>query len=240
MREETSEVPQESLEEQKRQQWEDKLRELAVPDHYGYVIEDGIRETVAVLQLLGIDTTQSCEGGENSRTPWIELGKNLPKNIYVGEEELKAKLMAEQGIDLSVMDETSPKFDRAKQVDIEDEAIQELVAQNALYTEEFEKWHKQTLELSEKIKSLIRDFYDTQSTSVDESNLEISLDFPYRSPDHPSHIQDVPFLKVKTKEKMDDNASLSEEEREQALFRNQQEMKRFTDFLKNNFFSQAE
>jgi hypothetical protein len=56
--------------------WSKKLLELeCVRDGIGTGIDPGIKETVAVLQLLGVYTRQSCEGhlDHGIAAPWIDL-----------------------------------------------------------------------------------------------------------------------------------------------------------------------
>ena len=62
--------------------WEQKLREMDVlRDTVGTGIDPGIRETVAVLQLLGVHTRQSCEGhmDHGIAAPWVDLESADPR-----------------------------------------------------------------------------------------------------------------------------------------------------------------
>ncbi len=220
----------------KQEMWVAKMNESAVPDHYGYVIDERVRETVAALQLLGINTTQSDEG-HNSRTPWIQFEAPEPKNVYDGEEELKRQLMEEQGVLPEEIDTTSPKFNHEKQVQISVGARRQLKGNGAIFTQEFETWRKQTSELVEKLQTLIREFYDTQLVDPNNPEIEIYIDFPYKTPEHADDIQDTPFLKVREKNDQIKTRSLSAEEYQQVLQRNQQEMTRFTEFLKQRFLT---
>ncbi|MHB1316479.1 MAG: hypothetical protein ACYCZW_01325 [Minisyncoccota bacterium] len=228
-------VSSEILLEEKWQRWKDKLIELSIPDNYGYVIESGVIETIAALQLLGINTRQSCEG-DYSDSPWIEFGAEDPENIYVGEEEIKIKLMDKYGIDHNVIDKNSPEFIRKEQVRIEGEAIRQLKNENTLiYTGEFEEWQKETADCVSRLQGFITDFYENRNDEKNIGNREVYIDFPYCTPKHPLYIQDIPFLRVKEKGRSGGEDS-SGGEYEQNMIDNKNEMKRFTEFLKEKFF----
>ncbi len=221
------EIPsQEAIE--KQQRWQEKLSELCIPDEYGYVIEEGIRETVAAAQLLGINTRQSCEGNA-APYPWIEFGAVEPKNIYEGEQEVKGEIMGELGITASEIDPSSPEYDRAKQVDVEEPARERLSISDTPFTPEYAEWSRQTLEDTEKLQGLIKDFYD-ERPAEDGSRVRVCINYPYRSPDRPAHIRDIPFLEVQPLNgKIKD---LSKEEKKQLSVEYKNEMRRFTEFLK--------
>ena len=75
-------------------QWEAKLREVdALRNPNGTPVDAGIRETVAILQLLGIPTRSSCEGHPDRgfSAPWVVLRGDrivefLAEHGYVQEE----------------------------------------------------------------------------------------------------------------------------------------------------------
>lgn len=60
----------------KQNLWQQRSRELDnIKDGLGKGIDNGIKETVVALNVLGINTTQSCEGHLDWGTgaPWIDL-----------------------------------------------------------------------------------------------------------------------------------------------------------------------
>ena len=62
--------------------WEQKLLEVdQFRDGMGKGVDPGIRETVAVLQLLSINTTASCEGhlDHGIAAPWIDIESPDPR-----------------------------------------------------------------------------------------------------------------------------------------------------------------
>jgi hypothetical protein len=59
-----------------QKRWQLKLREVdELQDGTGKPVDSGIRETVAILQLLGLHTRQSCEGHIDwgLPAPWVAL-----------------------------------------------------------------------------------------------------------------------------------------------------------------------
>lgn len=198
-----------SIDRKKEREWEEKIKELKKPDIYGYVIEPGIIETVAALQLLGFDTFQSDEGDEKN-TPWVELGTDIPKDIYIGEAELKIEIMERLKISPDEIDQANEKFNREKQVVVEETARDQLENDEVEYTEKYTNWDNRLLEIARNLNTIIDDFYERQG------NPEIFIDFPYNSSKHPTRIKNIPFLRAKPET---------------------DEMLRFTEYLKKKFFS---
>jgi hypothetical protein len=220
--------PENSLE-KKQKLWDEKMAQLLVPDKYGYVLDEGMRQPVIALNLLGINTVQSDQGNYSER-PWIEFGAKFPTDVYVGERELKQILLKEQGFNPLVMDESSPLFDRAKQVEIEDEARKQL--SSAGYTPEFEMWRSETANMIAKLTSLISEFNQTRpKEEVGQS--EVVIDFPYRDPKYDPYISEVPFVETRLR----DQRSINPEDIFKILESNREEMRRFGEFLKRKFFS---
>ena len=226
----------ESSVEKKRQQWQNKLDEILRPDVYGYVIDKGVRETVAALQLLGFNTTQSDQGNY-SETPWIQVDSGMPKDIYIGEQELKTELMTKTGISPDEIDEKFPSFDRSKQVDIEEGAREQLAKAGAAYTPEYQEWHRRSNELAHKLQNLVDEFYAAETTPEGAKDLRVSVEFPYRAPQYNAYIQDTPSLRVNFVDDGVNVDTLSEEERKEASARALREMTRFTEFLKERFLN---
>jgi len=80
----------------KEQIWKEMAAEVDTwGDGLGYPIDAGIKETVIVLNLLGITTVQSCEGHLNRGrgTPWVSvkrhtpIGEDLEEQLYTMREE---------------------------------------------------------------------------------------------------------------------------------------------------------
>ncbi|MEI6810472.1 MAG: hypothetical protein WCK60_00270 [Candidatus Nomurabacteria bacterium] len=218
--------------EKKQQKWDEKMAEMVKPDTYGYVLDEGIRETVVALQLLGFNTTQSDQGNYGN-SPWVEVKGVTPEYFYKGEKELRVSTMLQLGISPDEVDERSQFFNKEKQVDLEEGVRKKLMNDNAPYTEEYKKWREETLILAERLEKIIKEFYLSPQKSTEPSNLHVYVQFPYRTHNHPPYIQDTPFLKVKTSS----NENLSEEERKQLVAQAKNEMIQFTEFLKDRYFT---
>lgn len=68
----------------KQQQWDSVAKEVdSWVDGLGYPIDQGIKETVIVLNLLGFPTRQSCEGHLNhgEASPWIDFAITQPEFV---------------------------------------------------------------------------------------------------------------------------------------------------------------
>ena len=221
----------EGLLEKKKQQWEGKMAEMMKPDIYGYILDKEIRETVVVLNLLGFNTTQSDQGNYGD-TPFIQFEAIPPKNYFEGEEELKISLMTKFGISVSELDEGSQLFNRKKQVEVEEGTREKLVNIGARYTPEYERWYNDTLELADKLKNIIDDFYSSVPIPKELIDLHVCVKFPYRATQYPAYIHDIPHLEVKN----DIIGGLTEGKHREIVTRAQHEMKRFTEFLKEKYF----
>lgn len=224
----------ERLQERQRM-WDEKMEALKRPDIYGYVIDPGVVEAVAALQLSGINTTQSDQGNY-SYTPWIEVGANMPDDIYMGEKELKEEIMKQNGIHPGEINQESPLFDRSKQVDVEDEAQDALANSNADYTAEFLKWQEDTQRQVKNLQNKIDEFYRSNPTPSGYEDLRISIEYVYQSNKYAKHIREVPSLRVKVL----DDKGIEKEGREQLANRTRAEMQRFSAFLKQSFLNSAD
>ena len=90
-----------------QKRWQLKLREVdELRDKLGKPVDAGIREAVAILQLLGLHTRQSCEGHLDwgQPAPWVAL--------YVPEAEKLREEIVPLEHWLEVLKEDSEAFDR--------------------------------------------------------------------------------------------------------------------------------
>lgn len=215
--------------EERKRLWQEKMDEMLKPDVYGYVLDEKIREAVVALNLLGIPTTQS-DHGNYSESPWIEFMAPEPQYFYVGERELRHKVLEQKGLSEDVMDEKSPLFNREEQVDVWSLSRDVLMKEGALETEEFTLWNKQTLELVGAVNRLIDEYYSNQHELHDEQRVHI--EFPYREAVYARYDHNIPFLTVSIPERI-----IEKEERGVIVQKTQQEMERFGRFLKEKFLS---
>ena len=213
----------------KQKIWDEKMNQMLQPDIYGYILDEKIRETVVALNLLGINTTQSDQGNY-SDSPWIEFQASEPENYYLGEEELRIKILKERGLPLEVMDDKSLLFNRSIQVDIWSNSRDKLMSEGMEYTPEFLRYFEDTKNMVNKMQNLIDEYY-SHAGDLENKGMKIKIFYIYDNPKYVTYIRHVPHLQVSVPE-----ASKSEEERLHRVQQTQNKMLKFTAFLKNKFF----
>ncbi|MSU55450.1 MAG: hypothetical protein EXS46_02830 [Candidatus Taylorbacteria bacterium] len=226
--------------EKKQRQWKEKITELRnIKDIDNHPIEEGILETVAALNLLGFNTFQSCDGETNGLSPFVQCkADNEPSDVYVGERELKERLIRERSISPGSIDRNSPDYDHGIFVDLEGDARDELFNKKAEETEDFKLWNERTEILGEKLKKIVGDFYASNPLSGGDSGVTVQVEFPYRTDEHKKYPAirnifevEVPYAGIRT-----EGGYPSKEDAAAFLLRAQLEMKRFTEFLKEKFY----
>jgi hypothetical protein len=222
----------ETIQQEHQREWHEKLEMLKAQDVYGYVINPGIVETVAILQLMGINTTQSDEG-KFSNSPWVQFEADEPEDVYVGEKEVKERLMEQTGILPSEINQHSPDFSREKEVQIKETARIELMNSHAQYSGEFLQWQKETKDLVGKLQSSIDEFYEVEQIPEGYEDLKVSIQYPYQTPNHNEYIKDIPFLEVT----IAGQRKNAQSHNETIVTRTKKEMTRFMEFLKNKYLN---
>ena len=159
-------------------------------------------------------------------------------DYYEGERGLKASIMNRLGIKSEEIDPTSPRFDRAKQVDVEAEARDILENSDAPPTQDLREWREQTIALTGKMQELLDEFYSSGPIPQGFEDIRAKIVFADRTDQHKKRIQDIPFLQIESIDKQYDIENLPETERILIVTHAQQEMKRFTEFMKQKYFSQ--
>lgn len=221
--------PQESVEEEKKSEkeiaWLNKLKETEeTADALGYEIEGQVKETVVAFNLMGLSTSASCEGHTDHgiSTPWIEVAAaNQPEERFIGEKEIFQKVADKYRI---------PVEDVKKGIHKEawTEALKES-SQNE-ETPEYRKWREENKKLIRKTSGLLQEFY--QGREVTPSiQLKVSEggEGEFRVHNGGKDYRPVP-------------EKLTEKQREELakrLIKYQEEMKRFTEFLKNKYFREG-
>lgn len=75
--------------EEKEQRWQEMAARVEkITDKLGMPVDEGIKETVIVLNLLGLPTVQSCEGHPHRGVcgPWVDLRPDGIEAIYENHE----------------------------------------------------------------------------------------------------------------------------------------------------------
>ena len=71
-----------------------EIKVNSIADKVGRGIDNGIKESIIVLQVLGFVTTASCEGhtDHGPAAPWIDIGEKVPREILIRKRESKGIL----------------------------------------------------------------------------------------------------------------------------------------------------
>lgn len=183
--------------------------------------DDKIIETVAILWALDIPTSQSCEGhlAQGKRpTPWVMImASNEPKLRYINEQEKKEEIARKcnqsvEDIDWYSNSETAIEFMRWRNVNKE--------------TDEYKKWREAHRAVHSRIKSWLDEFYANREVPED---VKIKIEGPEDS-----------YFEIIAGGRYSESEELTNEEKQalaDLLPKRQEEMKAFTEFLKNKYLS---
>lgn len=205
----------------KQQQW-DKLAEEVDSwgDGLGYSIDQGIKDTVIVLNVLGFTTRQSCEGhlDHGDVSPWIDFTLNQPEVLALQNQvsefarvELKEQFQALKIKHPHLSIDERLQTQEGEYLKIKYEKFSCLLS---FYQQEAKKELAPLLEL-------LDEFYQIHDSSEDEK-LSLLIEGVIRLRSNGWKLQ----------------ADRSENEREAKLKLYLEEMKAFTNFLKERFFHQ--
>ncbi len=211
---------------EKQKIWEEKRKEIEeVTDSNDTPIEAGIIETIVALNVLGINTYQSCEGhddlGSGQRLwPWVGISApDEPEERFEGESQLFEEVARENGVDSASLKRGHP-----------DELFWEVkkrASQNP-ETLEYKKWEEQNSELYKRVSGLLAEFYKDRKVQDD---IRLKLDEDNGGSFEISSEKEA-LLKLISGELTDqEKADLIKK-----LPERREEMKAFTTFLKENFF----
>lgn len=203
----------------KQEQWQQLAQEVDTwTDGMGLPIDSEIKETVIVLNLLGIVTSQSCEGHLDWGLchPWVDFDKKIDEVESIALSALQKKTDAMyRSIEMNYPDITWPE---RFQLPEGQELIPFLEERNALYS----KHEKLKQTQAETLYLLLEQFYENRTTSYDRM---LILNFPTRDS---FRIQSNGATRQIIR---------SESQREEKLAEYQDEMAQFTTFLKQLFFN---
>lgn len=134
----------------KEQQWQTMATRVAqMKDKLGKGIDPGIFETVVVLNLLGLPTTQSCEGhlDRAAGAPWVDIGDTQIESRSREVETLFRVALQAQQQQTQSSEEINQLFVRAHQAQLEVIRIQ--------------------LAIRHRLMSYLAAFYEHRSTPYD-------------------------------------------------------------------------
>jgi hypothetical protein len=142
-----------------------------ITDGLNLSIDKGIREAVAVLRTLNVDTTQSCEGhlDQGSPSPYIDLqARDKPRNCFEGEvEELhtcgEKHYITPQEIEAWPSDQD--RLSRAQRA--YDEWMTWRGNESREETPEYKAWRQRDTLLLARFDTLITEFYESRAKPVE-------------------------------------------------------------------------
>jgi hypothetical protein len=204
----------------KKEQWEQmEEKVMSWRDGLGLPVDDGIKDAVMALNVLGITTSASC-GGHLDRAlafPWIEIHLETPEILKL-QEESRLVLEKRQG-ESDLLEKNTPHLSWAERWDLPE--VQKLLD----VSEECRKCSFALQQARQKhltpLQRLLEQFYQSHFTSYDRM-LVLSNDGIGKLNSLGGEWQD----------------SRSAEERKSKLREYRAEMKAFTAFLKEWFFQE--
>jgi hypothetical protein len=183
--------------------WQEaKAHVSAFTDRLGTPIDAGIVETVVVLNLLGLQTFQSCEGHltEGRAYPWVTLVHHPLSGRFVRRWQVVCQL-EEQARALGTV-----------------EAYDSYLAEDVRLQMDMIKWEEEDV-LSRRLKELLEDFYGQEESLQYKPERLVVVKY------HPGMVRLEPFFGSHMK-------SSSEALQSIYLARGQAEMQAFTRYLK--------
>lgn len=207
--------------------WEQKLREVeGFVDASGRGMDEGIKETVAALNLLGLETSASCEGDvdEGIPVPWVRVeAPNEPTERFSGENEAFVLVARKYGVPVE-------SVKRGEVMDYYWEAVRACVDNGE--TEEFLEWRGKNQRLMQKTSGFLEEFYQDRDVP---SNIRLIIDELPRG-GFEIHNGGEDFRPNKEE-------ALSREEKDalaQRLAQYQEEMRQFTRFVREKYLQGEE
>jgi len=207
---------------QKEIEWENKQKEIeSWGDKKGLGIDEKIKDTVVAFNLMGLPTAQSCEGHLESGipVPWIRVeAPDQPAERFVDEGKIY-KMTAEK-FGIPIDDVKRGRNDEAwRSAQREISKLEE--------TSEYQKWRRQNNKLMEKAGNLLGEFYRDKKVQ-DNIRLQIDEGGAGNFEIHNGGEDYEPIARELTDEQKKELAP--------RLVQYQEEMKKFTDFLRERYF----
>lgn len=193
----------------REQSWQEmRSRVTHMKDKLGKEVDPGIAETVVVLNLLSIPTTQSCEGHLDHGTgaPWIDI-----EDTNISERSNEVNRLFQHALQL-----------QRQQVQITEETVR-LFEEAHQAKQDVKRLH---LAIRQKLLNYLASFYEQRQVPFDVRLVIQSRDTTGRSrlESQGADFQETASLEI----------------RRLKLTVYQEEMRRFTVFLKQQYFQEAD
>ncbi len=193
-------------------------------DRLGHPIDEGIKESVVMFEANELPTSASCEGHieRGLPVPWVDVSApNEPEEKFVDQNEVFEKVAKKYNITLEEV--KTSKIDEAYW-----EAMKEC-SQNE-ETKEYQKWEKENERLLAKGRNLLDEFYKERKV---ESDIKLEVE------------EGAGYFRIHNggkdyKPVIEEEREFTEEEkkaRAEKLEKYRLEMKEFTNFLKEKYFT---
>jgi hypothetical protein len=210
---------------EKRKTWLEMLEKIEhVCDALGFPIDTNIRETVVALNLSGMPTSASCEGhtDRGRGAPWITVeAQGRPGERFIGEDEIFQRTAQKYHV-------SEKEVKKGQNHEAWKEAMNLAVANGE--TEEFQAWRKQSQLLLHKLHTILEDFYQGRAV---EPGLRLEV---------VSNTEGTFNIRNGRDDYERRSRALTEDQRLALRVRlagYQKEMKAFTDFLKEKYYSSS-
>jgi hypothetical protein len=193
-------------------------------DAEGKGIDEEIKEAVVALNLLGFDTTQSCQGhyGEEEGgfgAPWVQIEQpNQPEERFQNQNEIFKRVAEKYNLTLK-------QLKHEDNADAWGEALREASQQGE--TPEFQEWNKKNQELLQRVKELLDEFYKNREGHYNE---DMKLEIEEFADMFRIHNGGEDYKMVD--ENISENEKIAHAHR---LFEYQREMRNFAYFLLDKF-----
>lgn len=191
-----------------------KIAELSeTSDLLGLGIEPGIKETLAYLNLLGVNTSSSCEGHnteERISLPYIQgHAESKPDFRYTGEEVVVKGILSKYGL--------NQKNEIFGNPEAEDEYY--ALIENLDESPEYMEWYSKNQPLEKEVEGLISEF------NAGDSDFKLHM-----VPHYPGYRVEVDFGHER-------NRDVPKEEAKKLVEKAQKTFKEFEEFLKNKYLA---
>ncbi|MEI7810598.1 MAG: hypothetical protein WCI41_03535 [bacterium] len=204
--------------------WDKKVKEFDKKNkNLLQYLDEGIRETVVALNLLGFPTIQSCEAhlDHGSPGPWVMIAaKNEPAVHFKKEKEVFKRIAKENN--LKVKDIVRPIDDRAFEL----WKVASLEYQKSERMPLYKKWEEKNDVLYKKLWDICKEFYSSHNKKLDKNttlNLMRGMNF-------------IRFFNGKKDDILQEKGKVVKLKKSD-LKKRQEEMRLFTNFLKNKYLN---
>ena len=213
----------------KQKDWDSLKRKIDnMGDSLGKGLDEGIKETVIVLNLLGLNTVGSCEGHPGSQkwsepSPWVDVkAPGKPVSRWIDEDKIWNNTAKNYGLPLE-------DIKSGKNRDVWLEAYWQMEKKGE--TKEFKKWFAQSEILKQKLQGYLDEFYKKRKAVPTSIALTIS---PYDVATFRVEGSTLVFSGPQKNWEYPKN-KYEEKNWDAILKKRQNEMAAFTIFLKNKY-----